>query len=82
MHLTRQRKPVDTAVVNNDHENRERAEKIEPRLPFAMIETRIKSGLRRPRCYQDLSQVRKLSPPKGALFTVLRDGANRHNRDN
>ena len=38
-----QRKAHDAGVVNNDHDDGERAEKIETRLAFAILKTRINS---------------------------------------
>jgi hypothetical protein len=49
MHPARQRKTHDPGVINDDHNNRERAKKIEPWLAFTIGESRINSQLER-RC--------------------------------
>jgi hypothetical protein len=41
MHLTGHRKAHDTGVVNDDDDDRERAEKIEAGLAFATLKARI-----------------------------------------
>ena len=41
MDAPRCRKSHDTGVVNDDHDDRERAEKIEAGLAFAILETGI-----------------------------------------
>ena len=42
MHVPRQGKAKDPAVVNDHKDDRDRPQQIEPRLPFAMNEPRIK----------------------------------------
>ena len=43
MHFTRERKPHDAGVINDDNNDRERAEKIETWLTFTTREARIDS---------------------------------------
>lgn len=51
MHATGQRQTHNAGVVNEDHDNREGAEKIEARLTFAICEARINSELERRSCF-------------------------------
>jgi hypothetical protein len=46
MHTTSQRKTHDAGVINDDYHDRERAEKIETWLTFAIAEARIDPELR------------------------------------
>jgi hypothetical protein len=51
MHPAGQRKTHNAGVVNNDHDDRERTEKVEARLAFAIGKTRINSELERSCCF-------------------------------